>query len=625
MQKLILPLFFVFSILVTPSNSNAQCADGESAIEIIVDTDAWAYELYWELVPADQPCGEGEVLFSGGNVDVGCDFNGTGATAGYAYENNGIYLTDMICVTTDLSFDLIYVDNWGDGGTDFTVLINGVSTQEFVGYGFGETFTFVANDGLIEHDSPCDALVVEVDGTPNLISSIGATGAAFEVTPPALGCNTPGGWCEGEASVSVWAKFTVLEEIRYQVRLCNENTDFDSQVAVWLTDECGDWDTYTLVGANDDAACGVGAYYASICYTPCLPVGTDVYVQIDGWYGSNGIAEITVAPSDVEPVMASYSSDISCALETDFNPDGSITIYSYNDGLGWEGSWTGPFGYTGTGTSINTLLPGYYTVEMTSTCPGDYYTESFEIINPEPLELSYVVNSSCESGSGGSVDLTITGGTGGMDIDWDGPEDYDFDGEDLSSVETGMYNVGVVDSEGCSAQLDIDVPYIGVSPFSLGADLEMCSGNMNFFFGPVGDYSYEWQDGTSGQFYILQTEEGMATTAVIGVSVTNDYGCELSDAIVVTVVNCVGTDEISGSDQWMISPNPISSSATLSLEGVDQNSFCVVRDVRGRIVFTEEAYDMMVLDASRLESGVYFVEVLDSKGAMVWHSRAIVQ
>jgi hypothetical protein len=148
---------------------------------------------------------------------------------------------------------------------------------------------------------------------------------------------------------------------------------------------------------------------------------------------------------------------------------------------------------------------------------------------------------------------------------------------------------------------------------------------MNFFFGPVGDYSYEWQDGTSGQFYILQTEEGMATTAVIGVSVTNDYGCELSDAIVVTVVNCVGTDEISGSDQWMISPNPISSSATLSLEGVDQNSFCVVRDVRGRIVFTEEAYDMMVLDASRLESGVYFVEVLDSKGAMVWHSRAIVQ
>jgi hypothetical protein len=626
MQKLILPFFVVLSLLATPFISNAQCADGELTVEIIVNTDNWAGELYWELVPSGQLCGEGEVLLSGGNVNVGCDFDGGGATAGPEYWNNDSFISDMTCATSGTQLDLIHVDDYGDGGTDFIVLVDGVQTQFLDGSGYGETFVIdVNNDGLIDHDSPCDALEVEVDGSSNLISSVGATASYFEVSPPALGCNVPGGWCEGDANVSVWAKFTVLEEIRYQIRLCNENTNFDSQIAAWVSDECGVWDSFTLVGANDDAYCGAGAYYASTCYTPCLPVGTEVYVQIDGWYGATGIGELTVGPSDVEPSLVSNVSNISCALETEFNPDGAISIYSYNDGLGAEAFWTGPFGYTGTGTSINNLLPGVYNVEMISSCPGDPYTASFEIINPEPLELNVVVNSSCESGSGGGVDLTISGGTGDMDIDWDGPEDYDFDGEDLASVESGMYNVEVSDSEGCYATVDVEVPFVGISPFSLGDDLEMCSGDMNFFFGPIGDYNYEWQDGSTGQLYILQTQEGQPTTAVIGVSVTNDYGCELSDAIVVTVVNCVGTDDLNGMDQWSIAPNPLNSSATLRLDGVEQNSMCVVRDIRGKIVSSEMATDMMVWDASKLESGIYVVEVVNSNGAIVWNSRAIIQ
>ena len=30
-------------------------------------------------------------------------------------------------------------------------------------------------------------------------------------------------------------------------------------------------------------------------HTPCLPVGTEVYCQIDGWNGATGISEISVA------------------------------------------------------------------------------------------------------------------------------------------------------------------------------------------------------------------------------------------------------------------------------------------------------------------------------------------
>ena len=624
MQQLLLPFFIAIALFATNSQAISQCTDGESTFELVVNTDAWAYEMYYELTPVDVECGVGEELISGGNVDVGCGNTGNGAT-GYTYANYDSQVTDLICLATNSQVVLHHTDSYGDGGTDFYVLVDGVQTEFLDGSGTGDTWTINVNtDGLVDHDTPCDALELSVDGTSELISNVGATGSYYEVAPPTLGCNNPGGWCEGTANVSVWAKFTVEENIRYQVQLCNTNTDFDSQLALWVNDGCGDWSSYELVGANDDSDCGVGAYYASTAYTPCLPVGAEVYCQIDGWNGATGIAEISVAPSEVEPSISASVNQISCALETEFNPDGSINVVSYYDGLGADVHWTGPFGYTGTGNYIENLLPGVYNVELNSTCSEGPYYASYEIINPEQLELSYTVNSSCENGEGGSVDLEISGGTGEYTIDWDGPNDYDFDGEHLPLVSSGDYNVEVVDEEGCSIDLDIEIPFVGVTPFSLGDDMELCAGDMHIFLAPTGDYTYEWQDGSASSLFILQTEEGVSTTAVIGVSVANSYGCELSDAVVVTVVNCANIEEDQAT-AWSLFPNPNDGEATLNLKGINSNSLCQIRDTRGRIVLTTQALETTTINASTLEAGVYMVEVVNDRGMVVWHSKAIIK
>ena len=723
MQKLFLPLFVAFAFFATLNDASAQCADGESTFELIVTTDGWAYEMYYELTPVDVDCGgnvvasgvagassacladgcytvngydsygdgwNGDVMtitdadgndvlswdgppvdigsvelclggddpidppacsdvsidisggswpsevswnivdvdnfyYSGGNINVGCGNIGSGMP-GYTYVDNDSQITDLICLTTNSQVVLHHTDSYGDGGTDFYVLVDGVQTQLLEGSGYGNTWTIDVNtNGLIDHDIPCDALEIPIDGTSTLISSSGATVSYNEISPPGIGCNNPFGWCEGGVTASVWAKFTVEEEIKYQVRLCNENTDFDSQLALWINSGCGDWSTYELIGANDDAYCGVGEYYSSTAYTPCLPVGTEVYCQIDGWYGANGIAEITVEPSTVEPVISTSVSDISCALETEFNPDGSISIIPYYDGIvGGQANWTGPFGYTGSGYTIDGLLPGVYNVEYYSSCSSDPYVVSLEVFNPDELELSYTVNSTCEGIEGGSIDLEIIGGTGSYEIDWVGPNGYEFNGEDLPLVSYGMYNAEVTDENGCTIDVDIEIPFVGIEPFSLGDDIEMCSGDINFFLAPSGDYSYEWQDGSSASIYILQTTEGVATTEVIGVSVTNDYGCELTDIVIVTVQNCVGIDEEEFSN-WSIYPNPLQVSATINLEGIDNNSLCQIRDSRGRIVDSIQATDITVWDASKLNAGLYLVEVLNENGVAVWHSKAIIQ
>ncbi len=126
-------IYSVFSLLLLSQISVfAQCPAGQSEVFIEVHTDAYGYEIYWQLVPVGNACGTG-TLFEGGNVLVGC--NGAGAQT----QNPGGY-GDMIdtlegpwCLTDNASYDIIYVDDWGDAGADFTINIGG-----FPMYGWSE-------------------------------------------------------------------------------------------------------------------------------------------------------------------------------------------------------------------------------------------------------------------------------------------------------------------------------------------------------------------------------------------------------------------------------------------------------------------------------------------------------
>ncbi|MFN8697874.1 MAG: hypothetical protein ACK5XQ_00980, partial [Flavobacteriales bacterium] len=69
--------------------SFAQCADGEVEVQLIIHTDAWAYEMYWQLREAGTPCGP-DFIAQGANLNVGC----AGTAAGNSpngYANNSTY------------------------------------------------------------------------------------------------------------------------------------------------------------------------------------------------------------------------------------------------------------------------------------------------------------------------------------------------------------------------------------------------------------------------------------------------------------------------------------------------------------------------------------------------------
>jgi hypothetical protein len=128
-----------FGLLYAPM-AQAQCGAGEHSVSLIVNTDDYGYEGYWELTPGTNACGLGTIA-SGGNTNVGCTAGSQNQTqAGYG---NNLSITEgPWCLTENAFYTIHYRDDWGDGGFHFRILIDGMIAHEFYDAGLGTDFTF---------------------------------------------------------------------------------------------------------------------------------------------------------------------------------------------------------------------------------------------------------------------------------------------------------------------------------------------------------------------------------------------------------------------------------------------------------------------------------------------------
>lgn len=136
-------LFAIVFFLFFASYSYSQCGPGEVEVEIVVHTDDYGYEAYWELIPNGNNCGVGTIA-TGGNIAVGCNGAGDQNQTPGGYGNNLEITEGPWCLIEGNSYDLVYVDDWGDGGFGFDIYVDGYQITNFDGMGLGATFTFVA-------------------------------------------------------------------------------------------------------------------------------------------------------------------------------------------------------------------------------------------------------------------------------------------------------------------------------------------------------------------------------------------------------------------------------------------------------------------------------------------------
>ncbi|NRA11640.1 MAG: T9SS type A sorting domain-containing protein, partial [Crocinitomicaceae bacterium] len=85
-------------------------------------------------------------IFAGGNPLVGCGGAGAQTQNPGGYGNNLDIMEGPWCLPLGNSYDLIFIDDWGDGGIGFDVFVNGYQIESFDGMALGGTFTFTVEE-----------------------------------------------------------------------------------------------------------------------------------------------------------------------------------------------------------------------------------------------------------------------------------------------------------------------------------------------------------------------------------------------------------------------------------------------------------------------------------------------
>lgn len=157
-------------------------------------------------------------------------------------------------------------------------------------------------------------------------------------------------------------------------------------------------------------------------------------------------------------VASSSSTSILCNGQT-----ADITI----TGSGGTGA------YTGEGT-FNVVAGTYtYTVTDANGCTG---STTVTITEPTAIAASAVqTNVSCFGGSNGTIDVTVTGGTGPYTFSWNNGQ---YTTEDLTGLAPGTYNGVLTDANGCqdSGSIVITEPAI-LATSTVMTNPSTCNGN----------------------------------------------------------------------------------------------------------------------------------------------------
>jgi len=319
--------------------------------------------------------------------------------------------------------------------------------------------------------------VIEVTQLEN-ISCAGLTDG--EIFLAATGGLAPYSFSIDGAPFQVTGSFTGLSAASYVIEVMDDNgciadTTLEIIEPLPFSATIDNTDDVTCFAGND------GAIYVT------LAGGTEPYNVIwsgpSGWTASTpditGLAEGTysltvddlngcASYSFIEVITQPDEIVITSAVLSDFggygvmcpeSADGSITVSVTGGTPPLALLWNGPDGFVSTLESISFLTAGTYTLTITDG-NGCMHTHDYILTAPDAMVLTSVTEpASCPDKSDGSIDLTVTGGSGTLIYLWDNGVTT----QDLSGIPAGDYTVTVTDINGCTQELTVTVGVTGIN------------------------------------------------------------------------------------------------------------------------------------------------------------------
>ena len=274
---------------------------------------------------------------------------------------------------------------------------------------------------------------------------------------------------------------------------------------------------------------------------------SDGFIDVTVTGGTGVYTYAWTADWNVDPYMNASFSDTDCN-------GNAFPEWWIGDGICDDGQYTyegtiiyldcPEFGYDGGDCPIPTqdlsnLTSGTYTVVATDE-NGCSVTTTVEITEAEEMAITETHSDytgygvSCNGATDGSIDVTVTGGTGVYTYQWSNGATT----EDVADLGAGVYTVFVTDENGCSVSIEVEITeseemqitethsdYTGYGVSCNGAT----DGSIDVTVtGGTGVYTYAWSNGA--------TTEDIADlgAGVYSVVVTDENGCSVSIEVEIT-------------------------------------------------------------------------------------------
>jgi hypothetical protein len=185
------------------------------------------------------------------------------------------------------------------------------------------------------------------------------------------------------------------------------------------------------------------------------------------------------------------------------NQNGSISIalsggaspYTWT----WSGTSSGSGGPSASPLIISNLGAGTYAIAILSPSSGCSTTLNVQVTQPNVLSASTTTTNALCFGGGGSIDLSVSGGTTPYTYSWsDLPGSPD--PEDRANISAGTYTVTVTDVKGCTTTATAVITQPASQLNVAGTIVNVnCYGNINGSInitasGGTSPYTYDWAD-----------------------------------------------------------------------------------------------------------------------------------
>ena len=315
-----------------------------------------------------------------------------------------------------------------------------------------------------------------------------------------------------------------------------------------------------------------------------LTAGTYTVTVTDG----NGCTRTNVS-TVTEPSIISVTGSVT-NVTCNGSANGSVNLTVTGGNGTYSYAWSG----TGTGTDPRTnLAAGTYTVTVTdgNNCTQ---TNSFTVTEPAAISVTGVVtNVTCNGGTTGAVNLTVTGGVGAYSYAWSGTGT----GTDpRTGLAAGTYTVTVTDSNNCTKTNSFNVTEPSAISITGVVTNVTCNGGTNgsvnlTVTGGVGIYSYAWSGVGTG----TDPRTGLAA-GTYTVTITDSNSCTKTSSFVIS------------------QPVPISITASVGSATCSASNGSITLTVTGGVGFLTYAWTGAGVGGNprvNLAAGTYTVTVTD--------------